>query len=313
MDVTQRILSDLTVFSKYAKYDEKLGRRETWEEIVGRTESMHMKKFPQLEKEIRAAFDLVRQKKVLPSMRSLQFAGKPIAVNNSRVFNCAYMPASELEVFNEAMFLLLSGCGVGFSVQHHHVDKLPVMKYPKGRRKWVVEDSIIGWADAVKILVKAYAKGKSMPIFDFSEIREKGAPLITAGGKAPGPQPLKDCLHNLQKVLDEVVGLEEGRLRPIHVHDMMCHIADAVLSGGIRRSAMISLFSPDDGEMLSCKAGAWWEAHPHRGRSNNSAVLDRNVVTKEEFMSVWSKVRASGSGEPGFYFTNDRDLGTNPC
>jgi len=312
MDISKKVLSDITVFSKYAKYNETLGRRETWEELVGRTEAMHLKRFPILAPQIREAFDLVREKKVLPSMRSLQFAGRPIEVNEARVFNCAFAPASEIEIFSEAMFLLLSGCGVGFSVQYQHVNKLPTLKRPKGRRKWVVEDSILGWADAVKILVKSYSKGKSLPAFDFSEIREKGAPLITAGGKAPGPQPLKDCLHNLQKKLDEVVELG-GIFAPIHVHDMMCYIANAVLSGGLRRSAMISLFSPTDSEMLTCKSGAWWELNPQRGRANNSVVLERNTTSKPAFMQLWERVKASGSGEPGFYFTNDTDLGINPC
>jgi ribonucleoside-diphosphate reductase alpha chain len=161
------------------------------------------------------------------------------------------------------------------------------------------------------MLIEAYMRGKTMPTFDFSDIREKGSPLITSGGKAPGPQPLKDCLHNLQKVLDCV---ENGaQLTPLQVHDMMCYIADAVLSGGIRRAALICLFNLDDAEMLTCKFGNWWELNPQRARANNSAVIVRNRVAEVDFKNLWDKMRASGSGEPGFYLTDDEDWGCNPC
>jgi ribonucleoside-diphosphate reductase alpha chain len=151
----------------------------------------------------------------------------------------------------------------------------------------------------------------STPEFDFSDIRPKGAQLVTSGGKAPGPQPLKDCLHKLQGMLS---AKEDGdRLTPIEVHDMVCHIADAVLAGGIRRAALISLFSADDHEMIACKSGAWWEQNAQRGRANNSAVLVRHKITKEFFIELWKRVEASGAGEPGIYLTNDKDWGTNPC
>jgi len=146
---------------------------------------------------------------------------------------------------------------------------------------------------------------------DFSDIRPKGAQLVTSGGKAPGPQPLKDCLHKLKGMLD---AKEDGeKMTPIEVHDMVCHIADAVLAGGIRRAALISLFSADDHEMISCKSGSWWETNPQRGRANNSATLVRHKITKEFFLDLWKRVEASGAGEPGIYFTNDKDWGTNPC
>ena len=151
----------------------------------------------------------------------------------------------------------------------------------------------------------------STPIFDFSDIRPKGARLVTSGGKAPGPQPLKDCLHNIKKVLDNKEDSE--KLSPIEVHDIVCYIADAVLAGGIRRAALISLFSADDDEMISCKSGNWWENNPQRGRANNSAVLLRHKVTKEFFADLWKRIELSGSGEPGIYLTNDKDWGTNPC
>src|SRR5690554_1562208 len=311
------ILSAITTFMKYAKFVPELKRRETWAELVERNKQMHIRRYPGLKDEIEDVYDnYVLPKKVLPSMRSLQFGGKPIEHAPNRIFNCAYFPADHPDAFSEAMFLLLGGTGAGYSVQRHHVEKLPPVVGPlKKRKRFLVGDSIEGWADAVKVLVEAYFYGKPNPIFDFSDIRPKGAALITSGGKAPGPQPLKDCVHNLTKLLDRaLVERDRGtKLKPIEVHDMMCYIADAVLAGGIRRAALISLFSMDDEEMLSCKHGAWWEENFQRGRANNSAVIIRHKVTREDFDKLWAKVVASGSGEPGVYFSNDKDWGTNPC
>lgn len=244
-------------------------------------------------------------------MRSLQFAGKPIELNNTRLYNCCFLPMDHPDAFSEVMFLLLSGTGVGFSVQTHHVEKLPAITKPTKTRRYLVGDSIEGWADAVKVLISAYMRGKSLPVFDFRDIRPKGAMLITSGGKAPGPEPLKDALHNIQKILDRKESGEH--LTTLEVHDINCFIADAVLSGGIRRSAMISLFDIDDEEMLTCKFGNWWELNPQRGRSNNSAVIVRHKIEKETFIDLWKKIEASNSGEPGFFFTNDKEWGLNPC
>ena len=313
MDISNRILSDITVYMKYAKYLPEQKRRETWHELVTRNMEMHIKKFPQLEKEIRENYQYVYKKQVLPSMRSMQFAGKPIEISPNRIYNCAYAPVDDWRVFSEIMFLLLGGTGVGYSVQKHHVDVLPEIRKPskeRGRR-WLVADSIEGWADAVKVLVKSYFFGGSHILFDFSDIRPKGARLVTSGGKAPGPQPLKECLIKLEGILDSK---QDGdRLRPIEVHDMVCHIADAVLAGGIRRAALISLFSATDEEMIGCKSGHWWEHNPQRGRANNSAVLMRHKITKDYFMDLWKRIEASGAGEPGIYLSNDKDWGTNPC
>jgi ribonucleoside-triphosphate reductase (thioredoxin) len=314
MDASQKILSDLTVYMKYAKYLPDVNRRETWEELVTRNMNMHIKKYPQLGSEITEVYKYVYDKKVLPSMRSMQFGGKPIEISPNRIYNCAYLPIDHLDAFAESMFLLLGGTGVGYSVQKHHVDKLPEIRKPNPNRKrrFLIGDSIEGWADAVKVLFKSYfGEHSSTPEFDFSDIRPKGARLITSGGKAPGPQPLKDCIHQLMKILDAKKDGE--KLTPIESHDMVCHIADAVLSGGIRRAALISLFSADDNEMISCKSGAWWEKNPQRGRANNSAVLLRHKITKDVFMDLWKRVEASNAGEPGIYFTNDKDWGTNPC
>ena len=246
-------------------------------------------------------------------MRSMQFGGKPIEVAPNRIFNCAFMPADDWRCFSEAMFLLLGGTGVGYSVQKHHVEKLPEVTRPNMNRtrRFLVNDSIEGWADAIQALVKSYFYGGSRLRFDYSDIRPKGAALITSGGKAPGPQPLRECLVKLEGMLSQK---ENGdKLKPIEVHDMICHIADAVLAGGIRRAALISLFSADDEDMIAAKTGNWWETNPQRGRANNSVVLLRHKIDKEYFMSLWDRVKASGAGEPGFYFSNDKDWGTNPC
>ena len=313
MDISTRILSEITVFMKYAKYQPHLNRRETWHELVTRNKEMHQKKYPVLAEEIEAAYKYVYDKKVLPSMRSMQFAGRPIEVNPARIYNCAFLPIDDWRAFGEVMFLLLGGTGVGYSVQHDHIEKLPEIRKPKQNRKkrFLIGDSIEGWADAVKVLMKSYFSGTSSIDFDFSDIRPKGARLITAGGKAPGPGPLRECLVKLQGILDTK---EDGeKLTTIEVHDMVCHIADAVLAGGIRRAALICLFSPDDDEMISCKSGAWWELNPQRGRANNSAVLLRSITEKEQFQDIWRRIEASGAGEPGIYFTNNVEWGTNPC
>ena len=313
MEISNKILSEITVYMKYSKYLPELNRRETWEELVTRNKQMHIKRYPHLESEIEAAYQFVYNKKVLPSMRSLQFGGKPIEISPNRIYNCAYLPIDDYRAFGESMFLLLGGTGVGYSVQKHHVEKLPEIykPNPKKNRRYLIADSIEGWADAVKVLVKSYFMGGSSFTFDFSDIRLKGARLVTSGGKAPGPQPLKECLMKLQGILDSK---EDGdKLSPIEVHDMVCHIADAVLAGGIRRAALISLFSADDEEMIACKSGNWWENNPQRGRANNSATLMRHKLTREFFMDLWKRVELSGAGEPGIYLTNDKDWGTNPC
>jgi len=312
-DISVDILSNITVYMKYARYLEKKKRRETWRELTFRNKRMHIKKYPHLREEINDVYKFVLHRKVLPSMRSMQFAGKSIEVAPNRVFNCAYLPIDDWRSFSEVMFLLLGGTGVGYSVQKHHVEKLPEIRKPSRdrSRRFLVSDSIEGWADAVKALMKSYFFGGPALRFDFSDIRPKGAKLITSGGKAPGPRPLQHCLVHLEGILSEKADGDE--LHSIEVHDLVCHIADAVLAGGIRRAALISLFSADDDEMLSCKVGRWWERNPQRGRANNSAVLLRHRITKDYFLNLWSRVQASGTGEPGFYFSNDKDWGTNPC
>jgi ribonucleoside-diphosphate reductase alpha chain len=313
--ISRDILSDITVHMKYAKFVPELNRRETWDELIARNCNMHQKKYPDLAEEIEKAYEYVYSKKVLPSMRSLQFAGKPIEISPNRLYNCSYLPIDHVDSFSETMFLLLSGCGVGYSVQQHHVKKLPFVNKPfeKRYRRFVIGDSIEGWADAVKVLIESYLSGKrnSAIKFDYSDIRPKGARLVTSGGKAPGPQPLKECLVKVKGILDAKE--DATQLSSLEVHDIICHIADAVLAGGIRRAALISLFSAYDEDMISCKSGNWWELNAQRGRANNSAVLMRHKITKKFFMDLWKRVELSGAGEPGIYLNNDKDWGTNPC
>jgi len=313
MNISNRILSDITVYMKYAKYIPDLERRESWDELVTRNKEMHQKKFPALKGEIETVYKYVYDKKILPSMRSLQFGGKPIEISPNRVYNCAYLPIDDARAFSETMFLLLGGTGVGYSVQKHHVESLPEIRKPNPNRtrRFVIADSIEGWADAVKALMKTYFNGGSKLRFDYSDIRPKGARLVTSGGKAPGPQPLKECLVKIEGILSEMP--DASKLSTLQVHDIVCYIADAVLAGGIRRAALISLFSADDDDMIACKSGNWWETNPQRGRANNSAVLMRHKITKDFFLDLWKRVELSGAGEPGIYLSNDKDWGTNPC
>lgn len=384
-EISAQILSDIAAHNKYAKYLPEKLRRETWEETITRNKEMHLKKFPQLSAEIEEAYSLVYEKKILPSMRSIQFGGKPIEINPSRLYNCGFLPVDSIYAFSETMFLLLGGTGVGYSAQRHHIEQLPVIKKPLERKKrFLVSDSIEGWADAVKILFEAYYLGKSTPVFDYSDIRPKGARLITSGGKAPGAEPLKACIDIITDILEsKKVG---DQLTPLECHDIQCHIADAVLAGGIRRAALICLFSLDDDDILSCKSNfkinnwdyiysegplnivgekvtgvkqihvdqsgnsyydikvevvepgygiknkvltwvpesdisqlenegtlPWYHFQPQRGRSNNSISILRHRIKKAQFLKLWKRIKDSGAGEPGFYFTNDKEWGTNPC
>jgi ribonucleoside-triphosphate reductase len=334
MDLSSKVASDVTVYGKYAKYVPEIKRRESWQQIVARYEDMMVKKYPSEAEVIYEACDAIRRKEILPSMRGLQFAGTPIERNNSRIYNCAFMQASYAGFFRETMFLLLGGTGVGYSVQDRHVSQLPAITSPGREKRFNVQDSIEGWADAVDAMFRAYFKGKNLPRFDFSDVRPKGMRLITAGGKAPGPGPLRVCLDKIRGLLE--TKSEGSQLTSVEVSDLACIIADAVLSGGIRRAAMICLTDIDDAHMLAYKRGAWWEMHPERARVNVSAVAFRhhvseqidptdsvdldswhNVIaeatTKEQFDAFWKATEESKSGEPGIYWSNHPDWGTNPC
>ncbi len=309
----KQALADITVFNKYARFDHSKNRRENWYEIVTRNKEMHITKYPSMREQIEEVYSThTHTKKVLPSMRSLQFGGRPILMAENRIFNCAYAPAESVKFFSELMFLLLGGTGMGYSVQKRHTDKLPKIKSPESdsEYKFQVQDSIVGWSDAIKVVCKAFFNAGTLPIFDYRDIRDKGSELVTTGGMAPGPEPLRICVNQLIAILRNAIG---RKLRPIEVHWMACIIADAVLAGGIRRAAMISLFDRDDEELLSCKAGTWYIDRPYLARSNNSAVLLRGEVTEKEFKQLMKRVEDSKCGEPGVYWTNDKDWGTNPC
>tara|TARA_Y100000588_G_scaffold51922_1_gene48842 strand:+ start:12 stop:1856 length:1845 start_codon:yes stop_codon:yes gene_type:complete len=309
---------------KYSKWLSHKFRKETWDEIVDRNLNMHLKKLQELgydekteqyKKVIDVYNNFVRPFKVLPSMRSMQYAGKAIEIAPNSMYNCAYMPVDSVECFHEAMFLLMNGTGLGYSVQQHHVRMLPEIRQPnKDRtRKILVQDSILGWADAVKELFRSYTGELTQrPRFIYDDIRPKGARLKTRGGKAPGPEPLRLCMVKIENILQTK---EDGsQLTTLECHDIMCHLAQAVTAGGNRRAALISLFSADDLQMMHCKSGMrWQETDSQRYRANNSVVLLRHRIKKDFFDDIWDRIEAGGTGEPGIYLTNDKDWGTNPC
>jgi ribonucleoside-triphosphate reductase len=310
MNKSNKLLSDIVSFRTYAKHLPELNRRETLKETIDRNMHMHLDNFPKLSNEILESYKLVHQLKVMPSMRALQFSGPAIEDNNARQYNCAFVHIKYERVFAEILYLLLSGTGVGFSVQKHHINQLPKVQLPKERATYVIPDSIEGWAESLNQLMGAYFYGGIMPIFDYSQIRPKGSYLKTTGAKAPGATPLNIMHVAVQQKLQNAVG---QRLASIEVHDIICMIADCVLAGGIRRAALISLFDKNDEEMLKCKHGEWWTDHPYRARANNSAIMLRHQTTQGEFNHVYDMCIESNAGEPGFIWTNDLELGVNPC
>ena len=310
MNSSNKLLSDIVSYRTYSKFLPHVGRRESLQETINRDMSMHLDKFPRISKDIIKAFGKVHDLKIMPSMRSLQFAGEAIVKNNARQYNCGFHQINDVRSFGETLFLLLSGTGVGFSVQKVHTNQLPKVTYPRQEGPFIIQDSILGWSQAVDVLFDAYLLCRVRPIFDFSNISPKGTYLVTTGAKAPGPEALRVMLNEVEKRLKLSIG---RNLRPIEVHDIICIISDCVLAGGIRRSALISLFDSNDDEMLKSKSGDWWIKHPYRARANNSAMLPRASTSKEEFKYIYDICKRSGSGEPGFCWTNNLDWGTNPC
>lgn len=310
MSADKDAMSEYVFMSRYSRHIARRNRRETWHEAVDRVKDMHINKYPMISEEIAWAFEQVRDKRVLPSMRSMQFGGKPIEDKNSRLYNCTYSVADRIEFFRETMYLLLTGCGVGFSVEFPFVNNLPQLKQPNREEveHVLIEDSIEGWADSIHSLVNSYVEGHVVE-FIYKKIRKVGS-KVRSGGKAPGHVPLRRAIEKCRLILDQVVD-RDGIMKPIEVYDIVMHIADAVVSGGVRRSATICLFSAEDSEMLDAKTGNWFEENPQRGRSNNSVKLIRSATTKEQFMRIFNKQKEFG--EPGFYFANDTKHGTNPC
>lgn len=303
-------IEDFVLASKYSRYSPEQHRREVFSEIVDRVEGMHLRRYPQSEKMIKWAFDQVREKRVLPSMRSMQFGGKGIEKNHARIYNCAYGICNRLEFFSQMLFLLLCGTGVGFSVEKEHVARLPKLKAPDEDNviHWEIGDTIEGWSDALYALIESYVDGDRYIEFSYSKIRDKGSKLESSGGKAPGHLPLKRALDHIRGVLEKA---KNRHLKPIECYDIVMYAADCVISGGVRRSATICLFSPDDEDMLNAKTGNWFTENPQRGRSNNSVKLIRSETTKEEFLSAFEKQKEWG--EPGFYFAENSTYGSNPC
>ena len=319
-------LQDYTFVAKYARWIPEKKRRETWRESVDRVMNMMYEKYPEVNGDIAWAYDIMYKKRILGSQRALQFGGKPIFKHNARMYNCIASYIDRLRFFQECMYLLLCGCGTGFSVQKHHVEKLPpLVRNKNGTKKFVVPDSIEGWSDAVGVLVSSYFDqdelfpeytGKNVT-FDYSEIRPAGSYLSSSAGKAPGPEPLKKALSNIRRVLDKALKEFDfcdksiRKLSSIQAYDIVMHSADAVISGGVRRSATICLFSPDDKEMAMAKTGNWFHDNPQRGRSNNSALLLRDETTPEQFGTLMQSVKEFG--EPGFVWSDSTELIVNPC
>lgn len=321
-------LMNYTFVSKYARWIPEKKRRETWQEAVDRVKQMMIDAYVnqedpnhlEINQAIETAYEDMKKKKILGSQRALQFGGSPIFKHNARIYNCIASYIDRVRFFQECMYLLLCGCGTGFSVQRHHVDKMPpLIKEKNGSKKFVIEDSIEGWSDAVGVLVSSYFEdcdlfsdynGKSVT-FDYSKIRPAGSYLKSSGGKAPGPEPLKKALNNIKKVLDLAVKSGRNKIQPIEAYDIVMYSADAVISGGVRRSATICVFSADDEEMAKAKTGSWFIDNPQRGRSNNSAMLIRNETTKEQFSNLMSSVKEFG--EPGFVWSDSKELIVNPC
>ena len=316
-------LSDYTIVSRYSRYLPKLKRRETWEEMITRVFDMHAIKYKHAldtDKHFRTEFEfakeMVLKKRVLGAQRILQFGGDAIFKHQAKVFNCAYGYLDRIKAFSETMYLLLCGCGVGFSVQTKHIDKLPGISWRIKREKtFIPDDSIEGWSDCVKVLIESFTDPTSewyghIVEWDMSNIRPEGA-LIAGQFKAPGPDGLFKALNNARDVIERRLANGSTRLHPIDAYDIIMHLSDAVLSGGVRRSATICLFSKSDKEMMTAKTGDWFIKNPQRGRSNNSVLLVRNEVTKKEFAEILESTKKFG--EPGFVFSDSEDIGFNPC
>lgn len=316
-------LQEYTRISRYARFNTEKGRRETWNEQIKRVINMHREKYsefiPLIEEELSIAEDAMKRKLVLGSQRALQFGGKSILRKESKIYNCTVSYADRPRFFQEALWLLLCGCGVGFSVQKEHIQSLPDIAPVNEDIVYTIPDSIEGWSDAIGVLLSSYFTsnqpfaeffGKKV-IFDYSQIRPAGSPLSDTNSKAPGPDGLTASIERIRQLIEARLATGETRLHPIDAYDIIMHSSDAVLSGGVRRSATICIFSKDDEEMLKAKTGDWFITNPQRGRSNNSALLLRNNTSREEFADVFKNVKEFG--EPGFIWSDSIWALYNPC
>jgi|TARA_R110002074_G_scaffold31310_2_gene87875 ribonucleoside-diphosphate reductase alpha chain len=318
------VMSSAKFYESYSRWDDNLERYESWDESVTRVMDMHRdfykdKMTPELSLLIDEAESSYKLKYALGAQRALQFGGEQLLKHQMRMYNCTSTYADRAAYFQELFYILLCGAGAGFSVQNHHVAKIPdIAERKKQAKGWQVEDSIEGWADSLGVLMSSYfVGGGTRPefegrkvYFDISGVRPQGA-MISGGFKAPGPEPLRKALDKIEHLIQSLVLKGVTRLSPINVYDISMHAADAVLAGGVRRSATICLFSKDDEEMLTAKTGNWFVDNPQRGRSNNSAVIVRSEITKSEFSNAMKSIKEFG--EPGFYFVDNTEHTTNPC
>lgn len=321
-----KMLSESKFYMGYSRWVDETQSYETWEDSVARVMDMHREYYakkmtPELESLISFAQDAYNEKLVLGAQRALQFGGKQLLEKHAKLYNCSVSHCDRPAFFNEAFYLLLCGCGVGFSVQHHHINKLPTVARRSAKKVKVfqIPDSIEGWADSLAVLLSSYFttdnifpeyKGCQVH-FDFSKIRPKGS-MISGGFKAPGPDGLRNALTKIESLIEQsLLDKHETKLKSIVAYDITMHISDAVLSGGVRRSATICLFSKDDKDMLGAKTGDWFVNNPQRGRSNNSAMLKRDELTRDEWANIMKSVR--DFGEPGFVFTDNLEFAYNPC
>ena len=322
-----RILSDIKFYNDYSKYNEKLERKQTWDERVDSVMDMHRTnpkfkvafKNKEFVKMFDSAVSAYQEKLVLASQRSLQFSGAPIMKHNAKMYNCTVSYCDRTAVFQEAMYMLLCGCGVGMSFLKPYVAKLPtVSKRTNGTKTYVIQDSIEGWSDAVGVLMSSYFDAdrtfpeykNSVVHFDYSLIRQRGS-LIAGGFKAPGHEGLQQSLERIERLLESYITVASIKMTPIIAYDILMHCSDAVLSGGVRRSASIALFSHDDAEMMNAKTGNWFMSNPQRARSNNSVVLVKDEISRSAFDEIFNSTKEFG--EPGFVFSESIEVVYNPC
>lgn len=314
---SRKEIGDYIFVSKYARTVH--GKKETWDQSVDRVMEMHWKHLADdmiisdsllddLSKEMNFAEKLYRNQIILGAQRALQYGGETLLKHVARNYNCAGSYANRISFFQELMYLLLCGSGTGYSVQKVHVNQLPKMKGVDMSKQttYVIDDSIEGWSHAVNALIESHYFGLPEVVFDSSRVRPKGA-FITGGFRAPGPEPLMKCLSKMSKVLGKIRG---RKATPFEVHRLACLIADAVISGGIRRSALLCQFDADDREMLTCKTGSWFSEYPELARANNSAIILPSTP-KEVYENIFSSIKQFG--EPGIIFSFHPDIVYNPC
>lgn len=310
------VVGEYVFLSKYSQTHD--GKKETWQDAVNRVMDMHLKRYsgrlkPEDEAEFSKmfahAYSLYSEQRVLGAQRALQYGGELMLEKHARFYNCSSTYVDRVRVFEEIMYLLLCGAGTGYSVQHVHTDRLPVPKgfdNSKQAEKFVIPDTIEGWAEAVGKMMTAYYYGGADIEFDYSAIRPKGA-YIRGGFKAPGPEPLRQAIEKCHHIITRIKG---RKLRPFELHYLICICANSVVTGGVRRSAMISIFDADDAEMAACKTGNWIATMPELCRSNNSAAILPDTP-KEVFDSIYENTKLYG--EPGFVFIDSPWFVFNPC